>query len=85
MSHEPTCTRCGGLGTFQPAFDAVPSMTIPEAPPRATCPTCGGTGIDPAKLADSELCAAFQRTDGAAENPAANALLAEIARRELDV
>jgi hypothetical protein len=38
---------------------------------------------DPATLTDSELLKAFQRTDG--EGAVAEALIAEILKRELDV
>lgn len=42
-------------------------------------------GADLAGLLDAELVAAYQRTDGEPGNPEADALLAEIERRGLDL
>jgi hypothetical protein len=39
---------------------------------------------DPATLTDKQLVAAFQQTDGEPGNPEADALAAELERRELD-
>lgn len=42
-------------------------------------------GADASQLSDAELVAAYQRTDGEPGNPEADALLAEIERRGLDL
>jgi hypothetical protein len=39
----------------------------------------------PADMNDADLIAAYQRTDGEPGNPEADALLAEIERRQLDL
>ncbi len=60
-------------------------MSVPNPLPRAVCPRCAGLKVELADLADKQIVAAYQRTDGEPGNPEADALLCEIERRGLDL
>lgn len=49
------------------------------------CVTDAKSTPEPAELSDADLLREYQKTDGEPGNPVADALIAEIERRQLDI
>lgn len=74
-----TCPICTG-GKFA-AAESTPIILSMQVSTPPKCETCNGTGV----LNDRALIAAYQRTSGEPGDAEADALLAEIQLRNLDL